>query len=102
LSLHLHLQAAVVTLPDNTCKLLARTSTIQREKNGSSNIYQHRFTESVLRPHVPPAVTFNNNQPGRVKSDYFSGQYLKNGHPVVMKIYTAKCEGRQSRLSFMS
>lgn len=70
-------------------------------KTGRSNIYQHRFTESVLRPHVPPAVTLNNNVPRRVNSDYFPGQYLKNGHPVAMKIYTAKCEGRHSRLSFV-
>ena len=32
LSLHLHLQAAVVTLADNRCKLLACTSTFEKEK----------------------------------------------------------------------
>jgi len=51
-------------------------------KTVCSNIYQHRFTESVLRPHVPPAVTFNNNEPGRVKSDYFSGHILRMGIPL--------------------
>jgi len=72
-----------------------------KRKTGSSNIYQHRFTESALRPHVPPAVTLTNNEPKRVNSVYFSGQYLKNGDHVVMKIYTAMCEDRQSWLSFM-